>query len=148
MYCSLKDERLYFVIHTGSRLKGKEIESLIDSPKLFDKKYESTVLFAKENRYAINSFLEKVYGGLEIVLDKPHNTYEITDDGSALIRKGAVKLNPGETTILPSSMDGDMVMVKATPKISNYLNTYLTVLEGSIPALLPKHMQNNMILKR
>lgn len=110
MFCSLKDETLYFVIHTGSRFEGNRIEDLIDNPKMFDKKYESTVLWAKENRYTINSFLEKVYGTLDVILDKPHNTYELMKNGSVLISKSSVKLNPGEITIIPSSMDGDMVM--------------------------------------
>lgn len=105
----------------GLRVMG--IEDLIDNPKMFDKKHESTVLWAKENRYTINSFLEKVYGTLDVILDKPHNTYELMENGSVLIRKGSVKLNPGEITIIPSSMDGDMVMVKATDKISNCLNS-------------------------
>lgn len=104
----------------GLRVMG--IENLINNPEMFDKKYESTVLWAKENRYTINSFLEKVYGTLDVILDKLHNTYELMENGSVLIRKGSVKLNPGEITIILSSMNGDMVMVKATDKISNCLN--------------------------
>lgn len=123
LFCSLRDESLYFVIHTGSRLEGNGIEDLIDNPKMFDKKYESIVLWAKENRYTINGFLERVYGKLDIVLDKPHNTYKLMEDGSVLIRKGSVELNPGDITIIPSSIDGDMVMVRGTDKISDCLNS-------------------------
>lgn len=60
---------------------------------------------------------------MDIVLDRPHNTYELMEDGSVLIRKGSVELNPRDITIISSSMDGDMVMVKATDKILNCLNS-------------------------
>lgn len=123
MFCSLKDERIYFVVHTGSRHEGRKVEKLLDKPAAFDKEYENTVKWARENRMSVYDFLEKVYGKLDLVLDKPHNTYEILNNGNVIIRKGSVKLEAGDRTIIPSNMEGDMILVEATKEISKYLNS-------------------------
>lgn len=114
-------EELYFVIHTGSRLEGKAVEDLIDKPNLFDKAYEETIKWAEENRFGIKRFVDKVFGETEVILDKVHNSFEKINDG-VIIRKGSVKVAPGELTIVPSNMDGDMVLVRAKEAVDNVLN--------------------------
>lgn len=109
------DERLYFVIHTGSRDESEKATDLIDNPEAFDAVYTASVEWARQNRDEIGKELTSEYGELEFVLDKPHNFY-LKDDirGKATIYKGAVILKPGELNIVPSSMDGDMALIQAS----------------------------------
>ena len=67
--------------------------------------------------------LEKYFGKLEIILDKNHNGFEMLNDGYVIIRKGAVKLLSNETAVIPSSMNGDVVLVKAKDTINKVLNS-------------------------
>jgi RNA-splicing ligase RtcB len=116
------EERIYFVIHTGSRSESSRVDKLTDKPRAFDKVYSETVLWAKNNREAIADILEKIYGKLELILDKSHNSYEIKEK-QIVIRKGAVKLEPNELTIIPSTMNGDMVLVRGKNAISEVLSS-------------------------
>ncbi len=59
-------------------------------------------------------------GRTERILDLPHNTFEAVAEG-VIIRKGSVKLSPGELAILPSHMSGDAVLIKATPQMTELL---------------------------
>jgi RNA-splicing ligase RtcB len=119
---SYSDNNLYFVCHTGSRFEGKELQNLIDSPKQFDEQYRNTRNWARENRLTVMKILEKYFGRIDIILDKDHNHYEVKDE-TIIIRKGAVQLSEGELTIIPSSMTGDMVLVKGSPKINEINNS-------------------------
>jgi len=53
----------------------------------------------------------------------PHNTYEHLEDGNVIIRKGSVRLLPGEQSVLPSHMSGDAVLIKAGERIREILNS-------------------------
>lgn len=108
------DEQLYFVIHTGSRYESEKATELIDNPDEFDAAYAHGLQWARQNRDAISTEIEEVYGNLDLILDKPHNFY-LVDEGKnkAVIYKGAVSLKPGELNIIPSSMDGDMALVQS-----------------------------------
>jgi hypothetical protein len=118
-----RDENIYFVIHTGSRDESEKASELVDKPSEFDKAYTEITNWARSNREAVSGVLEKIYGKLSLILDKPHNSYEITGNGTVIIRKGAVKLRPGELTVIPSTMDDDMVLAKGTGKISEVLDS-------------------------
>lgn len=120
---SHKDDSLYFLIHTGSREESKLVEDLIDNAPKFDDVFTSTCQWAENNRTAIAEILRKYFGKLELIMDKNHNSYEKLDDDKVIIRKGAVKLLPGELTVIPSNMDGDVVLVKAKNSISSVLNS-------------------------
>ena len=50
------------------------------------------------------------------------NHFEHTDDG-VIIRKGAVKVKPGEMTIVPSNMNGDVVLISATREVEKTYNS-------------------------
>ena len=50
---------LYFLIHTGSRLEGKDLIDFIDKPILFDNRYRETIEWAKGNRLGIKSLIEQ-----------------------------------------------------------------------------------------
>lgn len=117
------EKNIYFLIHTGSRDESKAVESLIGSPDKFDSTFNAVCNWAKDNRLEIAKMIEKHFGKLEFVSDKNHNSFELFPDESVVIRKGAVKLLPGEMTIIPSNMNGDVVLVQATDSIGDTLNS-------------------------
>lgn len=119
---SYTDDKLYFLIHTGSRNESKIVDDLIDQPSKFDAKFYDVCEWAKDNRYEIFKILEKYFGKLNLILDKNHNHFEQTDDG-VIIRKGAVKVIPGEQTVVPSNMNGDVVLITATNEVKNTYNS-------------------------
>jgi RNA-splicing ligase RtcB len=117
------DGPLHFLIHTGSRNESGHVDNLIDAPDSFDKEFNRVVHWAADNRAAIHEKVESVFGETEVILDLPHNTYEQLADGSVIIRKGYVRLLPGEVSVLPSHMSGDVVLIKAKDKVATTLNS-------------------------
>ncbi len=117
------DDRLYFLVHTGSRNESGHVDALIDRPAAFDEEFERVVAWAADNRAAIHREIETVFGAVELMLDLPHNTYQPLPEGGAIIRKGAVHLRPGELAVIPSHMTGDAVLVRATDKVDQILNS-------------------------
>jgi RNA-splicing ligase RtcB len=117
------DGPLYFLIHTGSRNESGHVDSLIDRPATFDKTFDQVVQWAADNRATIHERLERVFGATELVLDLPHNTYEQRGDGTVVIRKGSVRMYPGELSILPSHMSGDVVLIRGGEKVGEILNS-------------------------
>jgi RNA-splicing ligase RtcB len=117
------DGPLYFLIHTGSRNESGHVDALIDRPAIFDKVFDQVVKWAADNRATIHERLERVFGQTELVLDLPHNTYEQLGDGRVIIRKGSVRLFPGDLSILPSHMSGDVVLVRGGEKVGEVLNS-------------------------
>ncbi|HCP11249.1 MAG TPA: hypothetical protein DIT89_02845 [Planctomycetaceae bacterium] len=117
------DGPLHFLIHTGSRNESGHVDAFIDSPTRFDSEFDRVVRWAADNRAAIHDSLNQVFGDVELVLDLPHNTYEILEDGAALIRKGSVRVAPGDLSILPSHMSGDVVLVRASDRVGDILNS-------------------------
>ena len=119
---SYTDDNISFLIHTGSRNESKLVDDLIGNPTKFDNKFLDVCAWAKANRYAIYTILEKYFGKMNIILDKNHNHFEITGEG-VIIRKGAVRVEAGEQTVVPSNMNGDIVLVTATDKVENTYNS-------------------------
>ncbi|MCC7373676.1 MAG: RtcB family protein [Verrucomicrobiales bacterium] len=114
---------LHFLIHTGSRNESGHVDTLVDHPARFDREFERVVGWAQDNRAKIHEEIDRVFGSTDLVLDLPHNTYEALPDGGAIIRKGSVRLQPGEPAIIPSHMSGDVVSVVATSRINGILNS-------------------------
>lgn len=112
---------LHFLIHTGSRNESGHVDNLVEQPAKFDSEFERVVFWAANNRAKIHEELESVFGKAKLILDLPHNTYELLSDGGAIIRKGSVRLKPGSTSIIPSHMSGDAVLVRATEKVQDSL---------------------------
>jgi RNA-splicing ligase RtcB len=115
------DGPLHFLIHTGSRSESGHVDALIDNPGEFDREFHRVVQWATDNRAKIHEEIDTVFGKTALVLDLPHNTYKMLPDGGAVIRKGSVHLHPGELSVIPSHMSGDVVTVKATPKVDGIL---------------------------
>jgi len=118
-----EDGPLLFLIHTGSRNESGHVDSLIDLPAKFDQEFSRVVKWAADNRAAIHEKVTDAFGGLEVLLDLPHNTYEELSNGGVIIRKGSVRLLPGQVSVLPSHMSGDVVLIKATEKVDTILNS-------------------------
>lgn len=115
------DGPLHFVVHTGSRNESGLVDEYVDQPDAFDREFARVVDWARANREAIGDAIQKVFGRMDVVLDLPHNTWQKLDDGRVVIRKGSVHLQPGEISILPSHMTGDMVLIEATERVHEIL---------------------------
>jgi release factor H-coupled RctB family protein len=115
------DGPLQFLIHTGSRDESGHVDALIDQPVKFDKEFDRVVAWAADNRAAIHDAINRTFGRTELVLDLPHNTYEVTPDGGAIIRKGSVRVQPGMVVVIPSHMSGDVVLARATDRVAESL---------------------------
>ena len=116
------DDYVYFLIHTGSRNESKSVEDLVDLAEEFDDTFGEVCQWAKNNRLAILDIVGKYFGAQEIILDRDHNNFELVS-GGVIIRKGAVKVNPGELAVLPSNLDDDVVLVRATDKVADTYNS-------------------------
>jgi len=114
---------LHLLIHTGSRLESGLVDAHVNHPTTFDREFSRVVSWAKENRAAIQAAAETQLGALEIILDLPHNTYEVLPEGGAIIRKGAVHLRPGDLNVIPSHMAGDVALVRATSQVGDALHS-------------------------
>lgn len=117
------DGPLYFLVHTGSRNESGHVDDLIDEPDKFDREFERVVNWAADNRAAINEKVDLAFGPTEVLLDLPHNTFEQLDNEKVIIRKGSVRLLPGELSVLPSHMSGDVVLVKAKHRVLEILSS-------------------------
>jgi len=119
---SYGDDHLYFLIHTGSRNESKLVDHLTEKPQAFDRQFDTVCQWAVDNRMAVLNIVEKHFGKAEVIVDKNHNHFEIMED-HVIIRKGASKLTPGETTVIPSNMVGEIVLVKGTEKVGSVYNS-------------------------
>jgi RNA-splicing ligase RtcB len=124
---SYDDDFIYFLVHTGSRNESKIVDHLIEQPIKFNRKFAEVCHWAERNRSAIIELVENIFGKTELIVDKNHNHFETTDSG-VIIRKGSVRVEPGELTVLPSNIEGDVVLVKATEKV---LDTYKSLNHGT-----------------
>ena len=115
------DDRLHLLIHTGSGSKSDHVNAIMEESATFDSEFDRVVNRAMENRVAIHKAAEHVLGPLDLLLDLPHNTYESLSNGGAIIRKGAVRVVPGNLNIIPSHMAGDISLVRATTEVKNAL---------------------------
>jgi len=99
------------------------VDALVNQPAEFDKTFSQVVQWAAENRATIHDRIDHVFGTSELLLDLPHNTYEQLPGGGVIIRKGSVRLLPGELSVLPSHMSGDAVLIRATDRVDEVLNS-------------------------
>jgi RNA-splicing ligase RtcB len=95
----------------------------VNSASEFDGTFHRVVQWAANNRATIHERIEDVFGETQLILDLPHNTFEQLPDGGVIIRKGSVRLLPGELSVLPSHMSGDVVLIRAKEKTGEILNS-------------------------
>jgi len=124
---SYEDESICIVVHTGSRKESGLVDNLVDQPIKFDKEFARIKGWAKDNRDAVLNITEKHLGRFVDLypklskLDRDHNHYEELDEG-VLIRKGSQRVEPDELALIPSNLLDDMVIVRATEKVSDIYN--------------------------
>ena len=124
---SYEDESVCIVVHTGSRKESGLVDKLVDQPLKFDKEFRRIKGWAKDNRNAVLDITQKHLGRFvdlypEIKrLDRDHNHYEELDEG-VLIRKGSQRVEPGELALIPSNLLDDMVIARATERVSEIYN--------------------------
>ncbi len=114
---------LHFLCHTGSRAESGLVDHLVDQPAAFDREFARVTGWARDNRAAVQASLEAVVGPLTALLDAPHNGHEPLPGGGAIIRKGAVRLRPGERAVIPSHLDGEVALVRATAGVAPLLDS-------------------------
>ena len=117
------DPHLHFLIHTGSRDESGLVDDLTSRPADFDREFARIVRWARDNREAVQRALEAEFGTLELILDLPHNTFEVLPDDSVVIRKGAVRAEPNGLNVIPSHIAGDVALVRATERVSAALGS-------------------------
>lgn len=117
------DGPLHFLVHTGSRNESGLVDQFVDDADAFDREFARVVAWAADNRNAIHNEIDAVFGKTELVLDLPHNTYEQLENKSVVIRKGSVHIRPGELSVIPSHMTGDVVLIRATDRVNDILSS-------------------------
>ncbi|MHA2176072.1 MAG: RtcB family protein [Candidatus Hodarchaeales archaeon] len=123
--CRDHDDNLQFVIHAGFKQYGMQIVKKGYKDEKYISKASKNVALASSNR---KKMAKAVYETLNLdpippLLDKPHNTVQITDQGY-LYRKGAVELSPGELSILPSNLLHPIFIIKAKDQINVLENSF------------------------
>ena len=134
------DDRLHLLIHTGSRTESGHVDALVDEPDEFDAEFDRVVDWAVSNRAAVHEVVEGVLGPLELILDLPHNTVEHLSGGGAIIRKGAVRVEPGDLNVIPSHKAGDVTLVRATHRVQESLHSLSHGTGRTMPRSESKHL--------
>ncbi len=111
-------ENLFILIHTGSRLEGKRVfESGYKGSQYFEE-HNKALEFSRRNRRELAHLIERLSKTkLEIILDSTHNQVSY-ENNQIVYRKGAVRVNSGDLTIIPSTCTGEAILVEALPKVS------------------------------
>ncbi|MBU4086481.1 MAG: RtcB family protein [Nanoarchaeota archaeon] len=119
----LQAEDNLVLVHSGSGELGRQVYAHGVSGGRFMGVYDRLIGFGLQNRKNILDLIQNMAKNrMEIVSNHPHNTVEL-DDEQVTYRKGAIKLLPGEITVIPSSMGGDALIVRAKPQIVELENS-------------------------
>ena len=111
------------LVHSGSRQRGVELYERNLSGEKYLKEQDKTIKFGEDNRKALLDIVQEETGKpVEPISDKIHN-YAEKENGLVFYRKGLIKVKPGELTVIPSSMGGNAVIVKAKENISELFNS-------------------------
>tara|TARA_Y100000310_G_scaffold162223_1_gene162184 strand:+ start:4403 stop:5323 length:921 start_codon:yes stop_codon:yes gene_type:complete len=119
----LKQDDVLALIHSGSRLKGKKIfeEGLVGDEYI--REHNGAVEFGEKNRSRLIDLVQNCSNAkLNLLLDLPHNTLEVTDS-DFIYRKGAMKLKSKEYGVIPSTMGGEAVLIRGTDSIEELENS-------------------------
>lgn len=112
---NLKD--ILILIHSGSGKKGIDLYKNNQEFNIYFERYKEVLEYARKNRKAILEIFKKYSkSNVEILFDKVHNSIEVTNE-EIIYRKGAVKVMPGEYSVISSSMSGDALIVSSKESI-------------------------------
>jgi len=103
----------FSLIHSGSRERGRIFyQKNLDEKKYFDEQGK-IIKYAVDNRLKLLDLLnQKTKTKSEVYIHNTHNFIERTSD-EIIYRKGLIKLNSGELSVIPSSMSGEAVIIRA-----------------------------------
>ena len=124
-FCKDKIGYFFFVLHAGFKQAGKSILKNGCTGQEYLRRVNQSVELAALNRKKLANIVYQVLG-LDVIpplLDKPHNTVQVTDEGF-LYRKGAVELYSGESSILPSNLSHPIFLIKGKNKINRLENSF------------------------
>lgn len=111
------------LIHAGSRQRGLDIFDRNISGAKYLKEQDKTIKYGETNRKALLKIVQEETGKpIELISDKIHNYAEIKN-GLVFYRKKVTKVKTGELIVIPSSMGGNAVMVRAKDNVSELLNS-------------------------
>lgn len=146
-FVTTEDGKLGVVVHTGShRDQQCALTKVVGSITNFTnqhqldrywKMYGQVVTNAEDNRRGILALVEKIYGKLGDVFDKPHNTIKRLSDTNFRIYKGTVDCEGDEDPIvlLPSSMATPMLLYKPT---KDHLKRYAGAVPHGTGRIIPR----------
>lgn len=110
------ENQIYFMIHSGSRSRGFNINSHFSglfkeaniNPKEFNQSYlqafEQAKEYARQNREALRKIIEQALGSeSQLFYDKPHNDIEIQENGNLKLKKGTSSLEEKEFFVIPGT---------------------------------------------
>lgn len=107
------------LIHSGSRKKGVEAYEGRLKGQEYIKAHNKAVEFATKNRKMLLDIVrEATQSDADVLFDRVHNYMEVNNN-EVIYRKGANKLNMGDIGIIPSSMVGDAVLIRAKPLLAD-----------------------------
>ena len=106
------------LIHSGRRKTGaKSIKESMCLEKYLEEQ-NKIFAYAYDNRKKLLELVEDSYNSKTMsIIDRIHNSIE-RNGNEIVYRKGSVKLNPGEISVIPSSMGGLAAVVRANDKIN------------------------------
>ncbi|MBN1181762.1 MAG: RtcB family protein [Bacteroidales bacterium] len=140
---NLDPDKIYFLIHTGSRELGFKIHNYYaekylekNDTKQFNLKYLKGLKIAKEYASANRTYLSKKIGEaldseITSIFDNDHNGIDQIDDGSDklyCVRKGATAIIGKELSVIPGNCVSEAYIVSAGRNISD---SYGTVPHGT-----------------
>ena len=124
---SHEDGSVCLLVHTGSRMESGLVDDLVDQPATFDAEFGWIRDWAADNRRGVLRTCMAFVGRFKPVadridvLDRDHNHFE-KQGRTVVIRKGVQRVEPGELAVIPSSLCDDVVLVRATAKVSEIDN--------------------------
>lgn len=105
------------LIHSGSRFEGVRVYNGNFRGDDYLKNHGIAFRFGILNRERLLDLVKKTAKeDVETVLHQIHNSVEFNGE-RVIYRKGAVKLIPDQLGIIPSSMDGEAILIRGKPAI-------------------------------
>jgi hypothetical protein len=120
---SNKSNKIFFLVHCGIKKNIEMLVSYLNNYEEFDKKCLDIICKAEEIRNDLFFTLQKHFGRLRILFNRNHNHFEKTQEG-IIIRRGAVRIEEGDYSVIPSHIYGHTALIRAKSEIKSTLNSF------------------------
>ncbi|MFH1440078.1 MAG: RtcB family protein [Candidatus Woesearchaeota archaeon] len=105
------------LIHSGSRNMGRRHYQTKSIGSNYLEEQQAVIEYAKNNRKKLLYIVEEICSqDSKLLVDRVHNFIEVSNS-EVIYRKGAVKVESGDLTVIPSSMSGYATLVMANENI-------------------------------